>query len=116
MLFEIESVSKLKEEKPIEGAFPMEIPCVERCTNYATPEEFNQDLGWYQGNWEDYGTNHRIENGYIVRDLPPRKTWGIRIDTLDELIELQKKCVDELIIGDCTEETPLITIYDGYIK
>ena len=67
-------------------------------------------------NWYGEGKNHRVENGHIKRDLEGRKAWFIDINTLEELINLQREIDCELVIGDYYDNHNItfIEIYDSY--
>lgn len=58
--------------------------------------------------WYSRGENHRIEYGCFVRDLI-WYGWFIEINTLEELVGLQKQLGIELILKDGE-----IEIYDDY--
>ena len=41
--------------------------------------------------WYSNGTNHRIVNGYITRDLGTEEYWSIEFNSLEELIAFTNK-------------------------
>lgn len=65
--------------------------------------------------WYTEGTNHRVENGFIMRDIK-ECAWYINFNTLEELIELKKEVGTELILSDSIYEENVfsIEIYDDY--
>ncbi len=71
---------------------------------------------YYKGEsawWYSEGTNHRIEDGHIKRDLP-RDYYVIKIESLDDLVRLSDK-YGSLIVGKSINYTiPTIEIYDDY--
>lgn len=89
MKFEIRKYSEWK-EKPCENAIKETYSVIDtRSVNdpykiWSTEEEVQKF--WY-GN----GTNHRVENGKIKRDLEEEFYWVIEINNIEELIELQEK-------------------------
>lgn len=65
--------------------------------------------------WYEEGTNHRVEDGMIVRDLPPRKAWFITITNLKQLLDLQAKYGNLVLSTSYLDyTTPEIEIYDDY--
>lgn len=84
--------------------------------NVRTPEEF--DKAWRSRPWYSEGSNHRInENGCIERDNGTVNVWAIELNTLDDLIEFNRKYGD-IIIRDCYSNRHYkeIQIYDDYIE
>ena len=80
-------------------------------------EEFDKRHGKTQGAWLSIGTNHRFNNkGYITRDLGEIDSWGMEINTLEELMEFKNRVGEELVIGRSfsNPEFPMIEIYDDY--
>lgn len=68
--------------------------------------------------WYDTGTNHRVHNGYIMRDIGHETIYTIEINSLEELLEFSKECGTDLVIGiaDYRDKgaRPRIEIYDHY--
>ena len=83
---------------------------------FRTPEEYDERLAKRDGKWLSFGTNHRIENGRIVRDAGTEDVWGIEINSLEELMAFKKEVGEELVIGISylDERTPSLEIYDDY--
>lgn len=88
-------------EEAIKGTY---IP-VDRRT-FKTPEE--HDARFPHMRWSSNGSNHRIVEGNIERDMPPASCWLLEISDLQQLIELSKK------YGDLVFSPDRIEIYDGY--
>jgi hypothetical protein len=65
-------------------------------------------------NWYKEGTNHRVENGYIKRDLQ-RNDWFITIDTMEKLKDFIKSEGD-IILHEGSGDFMKLTIYDNYIE
>lgn len=102
------------EGKPCEGAIPCEVTIVERRT-FKTPEEFDEKMSCFEGKWLEKGTNHRIIDGYIARDIGKKDCWAVEINSLEDLMALQRKYGDLVIETNwADEETPNIEIYDDY--
>lgn len=114
MIFEVTRSSDIynKREKPCENCFPLELTNVERL-EYASVLDCNQSHR-EQPKWTEEGTNHRIINNKCYRDNGTVQTWGVRIDTLKELMEFKNEIGEELILGISTADwrTPCIEIYD----
>jgi len=65
--------------------------------------------------WFSEGTNHRKEDGMVVRDMPKRKVWIVEINGLEDLIRFQYKYGELIILESGYKEYPLrIEIYDDY--
>ncbi len=59
--------------------------------------------------WWDFGTNHRIENGGIVRDLDWKPAWFIKTPDLWKFVQEQGDCV----VGFADEGYRWITIFNN---
>ncbi|MCH5210421.1 MAG: hypothetical protein J1F01_05590 [Oscillospiraceae bacterium] len=92
--------------------------------NFTSPEEYDN---WCRENrwlirknefpWLEFGTNHRYnENGCIMRDNGTSDTWGIEINSLEELLDFQRSVGESIIlqISDIDKKTPCLEIYDDY--
>lgn len=64
--------------------------------------------------WYGDGSNHRVENGMIVRDMQERIRWVIDIENLEQLMELQRKYGELILNTDDNNNDPAIEIYDDY--
>lgn len=117
MIFEVTRTSSWSEENPpCDGCIPIKIRRVETRT-LGSAEEFDARFGKREGEWFSVGTNHRFNNqGYITRDREEVDTWGMEINTLEELIEFKNRVGEELVIGTSynNPEFPMIEIYDDY--
>ena len=116
MLFEVTRTSSWDHENPpCEGCIRIKITRVETrmCRSV---EEFDRGVGRAEGKWLSVGTNHRFDNGWITRDRGEIDSWGIEINTLEELMELKKRVGEELVITKSyiNREFPMIEIYDDY--
>jgi hypothetical protein len=76
----------------------------------------------YQGNpekakyeWYKKGKNHRVENGFIKRDLDD-KAWFIEINSLEEMVELMKRVENPIILQSSYKNDNFLEleIYDYY--
>ena len=117
MLFEITRTSSWNEENPpCDGCIRIKVTRVDTRT-LGSAEEFDRRHGKTQGTWFSIGTNHRFnKDGYITRDLGEVDSWGIEINTLEELMELKNRVGEELVITNsyADREFPMIEIYDDY--
>ena len=103
------------EEKPIDEAV-----LVNRTLHYqdrrnaSSMEEAKTEL-WYN-KFISSGTNHREENGFVVRDCEREESvWEIEINSLNDITSLFKK-YGEIIIRESvySEYDFEIEIYDTY--
>lgn len=103
------------EEKPIDEAV-----LVKRTLHYqdrrnvSSMEEAKTKF-WYN-EFISSGTNHREENGYIVRDCEREESvWEVEINSLNDIISLFKKYGDIIIEESIYSEYDFtIEIYDTY--
>lgn len=103
------------EEKPIDEAV-----LVNRILHYqdrrtASSLEEAKTMRWYK-EWISSGSNHREENGYIVRDCEREKSvWEVEIESLNDIISIFKKYGDIIIVESIYSEYDFkIEIYDTY--
>ena len=83
----------------------------------STFEEFDKRFSRSEGNWLSKGVNHKASKGQIQREFPNgAEGYFIEINSIDELLELQKEVKSELIITSATdnESIPAIEIYNYY--
>ncbi len=99
---------------PCEDAFKAEFLRVDS-RNAARPKDIpfykNKDEQW----WFGAGTNHRIVDGCITRDMEWCEEWAIRCDDLLNLVAI----IGRLIIDPSSTfypSFPTITIYDSYVE
>lgn len=60
--------------------------------------------------WFEKGSNHRIENGRICRDLGTEEVWVVDIDDVLEFVKKHGQCV----ISIDFDGWPEIEVYDDY--
>lgn len=95
MEFEISRTSNLIRTSPVcSKAYQKEIFFVDTC-NVDDPSKLRMKED--REDWYKHGINHRVEMGRIKRDIGPRKSWFIRIDSLQELMSLYIKYGDLII-------------------
>ena len=81
---------------------------------FATPEQHDEHLP-HMPPWLSQGSNHRVENGGIVRDFPD-KGWFVEIADLDALLVFCQ-AHGECVVAASTwmaKGFPEIEIYDDY--
>lgn len=101
MKFEIYRTSGFGMQKPCEEAFIDKVIHIdERFSD--SPSKLPDSEKWFSK-----GSNHRVENGNIKRDLE-REVYVVEINTLSELIDLSNK------YGDLIIDKNTIEIYDDY--
>ena len=84
---------------------------------FSSFEEFDKRLSWMEGNWLSKGVNHKTSKGRIQREFPNgAEGHFIEINSIEELLEFQKKVGNELIITSAidNESIPAIEIYNNY--
>ena len=67
--------------------------------------------------WYSEGTNHRLIDNEIARDLEQKDIWCISINSLEELMAFQSKYKNDVIISTDSygfPNMPSIEIYDDY--
>jgi len=103
--------SSWNESQPCEEAFQIEVMEVDSRTT-DDPKKvraYNGTDSW----WYNTGTNHRVENGKICRDLGLRKVWAVEIRTLEDFrafVSKHGQCIVAANEGDAWT----IEIYDDY--
>jgi hypothetical protein len=75
-----------------------------------------KELGQYGADWYENGTNHRLEDGMIARDIPQPGGWFIELTNLLDLLEFVNKHGRVIIepISNRVKDTYEIEIYDDY--
>lgn len=84
---------------------------------FSTFEEFDKRFSRIEGNWLSKGVNHKASKGQIQREFPNgAEGHFIEINSIEELLEFQRKVRNELIITSATnnETIPAIEIYNYY--
>lgn len=117
MEFEITRTSTWGETKPCEEAYRKKIIRIDE-RGFRNPEEYKERL---HEDWFAEGFNHRIvdphgyyETEHIYREFDD-EIWAIKINSLEELLELKEKYGD-LVIENCFKNKSInsIEIYDYY--
>lgn len=110
MKFKISRTSTYCNQPCIEAVKEKCISIDERTVN--SPDKLN--FKYDRENWFTEGTNHRIEDGHIKRDIED-EDWFIEVNTLEDLIEFQEKYGDIIIQKSWDNDTiKEIEIYDDY--
>lgn len=106
-----------EDEKPCKEAYIDEYLIIDtRTTDCPTKiPAFSGNPERAKKDWFSSGTNHRIENGQIKRDMKMEKAWFIDINTLTDLITFTKKYGNLVLeTAICNENILAIEIYDTY--
>ena len=83
----------------------------------STFEEFDKRFSRIEGTWLSEGVNHKTSRGRIQREFPNgAEGHFIEINSIEELLECQRKVGSELIITSANhnESIPAIEIYNDY--
>ena len=83
----------------------------------STFEEFDKRFSRREGTWLSKGVNHKTSKGRIQREFPNgAEGYFIEINSIEELLELQKEVRSELIITSATDNESIlaIEIYNDY--
>ena len=70
-----------------------------------------------EGKWLKVGSNHRVDNrGFITRDREEQDTYGIEINSLEELMNFFNEVNEEIVLQKSyiDKKTPCLEIYDSY--
>lgn len=111
MKFQIRRTSIFDDERPCDEAIKDKIIF----TDVRNVDNPNKLTCMTADKWYKQGTNHRIINGNIARDLDKRDCYMIEINTLEELLELKNKYGDLIINTSYIDrKTHSIEIYDNY--
>jgi len=78
-----------------------------------TPQAFDAKFSFSEGKWLEVGTNHRLINGHIARDLEEVSQWVIDLDD-HELIEFAKTHGNIILQFSVKSYFPILEIYDSY--
>ena len=116
ILFEVRRTSGWNDKCPYEKCIPIKLTRVETRT-LKTPEEFDAKFSKREGKWLEDGTNHRVnKQGFITRDRDEKDTYGIEINSLEELMEFFNKVNEEIVLRKSwiDDRTPCLEIYDDY--
>ena len=116
ILFEVRRTSGWNDKCPYEKCIPIKLTRVETRT-LKTPEEFDTKFSKSEGKWLEVGTNHRVnKQGFITRDRDEKDTYGIEINSLEELMDFFNKVNEEIVLQKSwiDNRTPCLEIYDDY--
>ena len=116
ILFEVRRTSGLADRSPYEKCIPIKLTRVETRT-LKTPEEFDAKFSKREGKWLEVGSNHRVDKqGFITRDREEEDTYGIKINSLEELMDFFNKVNEEIVLRKSwiDNKTPCLEIYDDY--
>ena len=116
ILFEVRRTSGLADRSPYEKCIPIKLTRVETRT-LKTPEEFDAKFSKREGKWLEVGSNHRVDKqGFITRDREEEDTYGIEINSLEELMNFMDEVDEEIVLQKSwiDKETPCLEIYDDY--
>ena len=105
MEFKILRTSMFSEEKPCEESFMGHYTPVDERT-FKSPEE--HDAKFRFDKWTSRGSNHRLTNVGIARDMPQQKCWFVEIASIEDFVKMAKKYGELVFDGDEIE------IYDTY--
>ena len=107
-LFLVSRTSQHDKKRPCEEAFQAYTVFVDM-RNADDPKKIPAYNGT-NGDWYERGSNHRIEDGRITRDLHRYQAWFVRIDDIMKFVEKYGTCVI-----DCDSNgIGTIEIYDDY--
>ena len=84
---------------------------------FSSFEEFDKRLSRIEGTWLSKGVNHKTSKGRIQREFPNgAEGHFMEINSIEELLEFQRKVGSELIITSANdnESIPAIEIYNYY--
>ena len=116
ILFEVRRTSCWTDECPYEKCIPIKLTRVETRT-LKTPEEFDAKFSKVEEKWLEVGSNHRVDKqGFIIRDREEEDTYGIEINSLEELMDFFNEVKEEIVLQKSwiDKETPCLEIYDTY--
>ena len=98
------------DKKPCEEAYPINIIDVDTRT-VDDPKKIPCYFNGREQMWYREGTNHRVENGKIKRDMGITQEWAIETDDILSFID---KCDDPVIISKNDDGYYRIEIYDDW--
>lgn len=93
---------------PCTGAVKLPLIRVDR-RSVDDPKKIPANRGT-NGDWFTRGTNHRIEDGNICRDIGTYNEWFVDIEDVLLFVKKYGSCV--LSVGE--KDVPTIEIYDDY--
>lgn len=104
-------------EKPVAEAFKIKVQITDRRV-VDDPRKIPLDTGSDGKWWYENGTNHRVENGQIARDMGYHEVWAIKIpkDGLAKWIAEFIKREENIVISMADCGLLEIVIYDTWIE
>lgn len=96
------------EDKPCDEAFQITVITTDT-RNCDDPKKIPANKGT-DGDWYTRGTNHRVENGNIKRDLGTHKVWAVELTDILSFVDKYGDCVISRNGNGFGE----IEIYDDY--
>lgn len=98
------SMSSSDEDRPCDEAYEVKILQVARFSaDHLLRTRF---ASW----WHSKGTNHRVENGQICRDMGWEIHWAVKVNDVMDFVDKHGACV----VGRNTEGFATIEIYDTW--
>lgn len=94
--------------KPCDEAYEVELVQVDR-RRFDDPKKVPAHHGT-DGDWYQCGSNHRVENGQICRDIGWYRTWAVQVDDVMKFVDAHGCCV----VSRNPEGFAQIEIYDSY--
>ena len=102
-------------KQPIEGAKAKKLVSIERKKGKTLDEARRREWG---EEFFERGSNHREEDGCVVRDMGTEFKWVVEIPTLKELLHLVSREEREILISKCTSYKGVeweLEIVDSYL-
>ncbi len=98
----------IDKEKPCEFAFKVQCQNVD-CRSVDDPRKIPANRGT-DGGWYAKGSNHRVVNGAIMRDMGWLTKWAVKITDVMDFVDSNGECV----ISRDNNGIKTIEIYDDY--
>jgi len=89
---------------PCEGATKVMVEVIDE-RNVSRPEDLPTGAHWFSR-----GSNHRVENGRIKRNMEPQLQWAVKIPDIMQFIDANGQCV----LSRDSNGHAVIEIYDDY--
>lgn len=90
-IFLVTRTSVWDDGKPCDEAYVVEIMNVDR-RNCDDPKKIPMNRVT-DGDWYLRGSNHRVENGCICRDIGWERKWAVNIDSVMDFVDKHGECV-----------------------
>ena len=94
--------------QPCEDAYEVEVMQIDT-RDVDCPKKIPANNGT-NGDWYERGTNHRVEDGHIFRDLGLSKQWAVQVSDIMNFVDIHGECV----LSRDREGFANIEIYDDY--